>query len=83
MSYSHPAYTRYPGLKDKTKPKKSSWSKVFAWTPKKTITKKTVWLRFVYCRHITIEWMPPSFPAGPYSNFQYATWEEILELTMR
>jgi len=82
-NYSHPAYTRYPHLKDKTKPHYSEWKKIFAWKPCKTIGGKKVWLRNIYLRTITIEWTPPMFPAGAYHNKQYATWDEILNIKMR
>jgi|TARA_B110000444_G_C18809900_1_gene582003 hypothetical protein len=82
-NYSHPAFTRYPHLKDKTQPQYSEWKKMFAVRPHKTIGGRTVWLQNIFIRTLTIEWTPPTYPAGAYKRTQYATWEEILNIKMR
>jgi hypothetical protein len=56
---------------------------MFAIRPHKTIGGKTVWLQNIFVRTLTIEWTPPTYPAGAYIKTQYATWDEILNIKMR
>lgn len=61
----------------------SEWKKTFAIIPKKTVNKKTVWMRTLYKRK---RWMliePPQFPVNSFNRVEFATWDEILryELT--
>jgi len=79
---NHPAYTRYPDLKTKTEPQYTEWKKVFAWIPKTTLGGKKIWMKSIYTRNVVIEWTPPTYPAGPYSKKQFATWDEILNIKM-
>lgn len=63
---------------DPTQPRATKWTKVFAWRPRKLTNGQTVWLKFVYVRHIIIDWMPPAFPAKKYRKTQYASLNDVL-----
>ena len=60
-----------PQAYDPTEPRYSQWHKVFAWKPRKLSNGKTIWLKFLYKRSITIDWMPPTYPAKKYFKTQY------------
>jgi len=45
--YGHPVYSRYPHLLTKT-----AWEKVFIVKPRKTVSGKTVFCRYVYKRTV-------------------------------
>jgi hypothetical protein len=61
----------------------SEWKKTFAIIPKKTVNKKTVWMRTLYKRKRWMHVEPPQFPVNSFNRVEFATWDEILryELT--
>jgi len=84
-NFSHPAYTRYPHLKEKgpTDPEYTEWQKWFAWKPVKCLDGERAWLKYVYKRERTIKWTPPQFPPDAFNRTEYSTWEGILNMRMR
>jgi hypothetical protein len=79
-NFSHPAYTRYPHLKDPTQPEYSKWEKWFAWRPVETIAGHKVWLKTIYKRQRSIKWTAPTYPPKYFDTIQYAEWETIFKL---
>jgi hypothetical protein len=92
-NYNHPAYTRYPQLKNggiagdfinsEDNLITTKWEKTFAFTPKKTITGKKVWFKKLFKRKTRLKVEPPQFPVNSFNKTEYAEWEEILNLKMR
>jgi|TARA_A100001011_G_C14214759_1_gene801507 hypothetical protein len=80
-NYNHPAYSRYPHLKEKgpTDAQYTNWEKWFAWKPVKLLSGKSVWLKSIYKRQRTVRWVPPTFPEGAFDRIEYSTWEDIME----
>ena len=78
-NYNHPAYSRYPHLKNPTEACHTPWKKWFAWKPVTLLSGKIVWLRNVYKRERTVQWVPPAFPEGSFDRIEYSTWEDIME----
>ena len=80
-NFSHPAYTRYPQLKEKgpTDTQYTDWEKWFAWKPVKLLSGKRIWLKTIYKRQRTVQWVPPTFPEGSFDRIEYSTWEDIME----
>jgi len=60
----------------------SEWKKTFAFTPKKTVSKKTVWMKTLYKRKRWMMVEPPQFPINKFRRVEYATWDEILRLEL-
>lgn len=88
--YAHPAYTRYPHLKNQYNnvadyihsPRNivySSWVKTFAWLPVTTMDKQKVWLKPVYRRERKLLQDIPQFPVKALDQTQWATLDYILE----
>ena len=82
-NFSHPAYSRYPHLKDPTDPEYTKWEKWFAWKPVKTLSGNKVWLKTIYRRQRTVKWTAPTYPPKYFDTTQYAEWETILKLKMK
>lgn len=92
-NYNHPAYTRYPQLKNgsiagdyinsEDNLRTTDWKKIFAFTPKITITGNKVWLKTIYKRERWLHIEPPQFPVNSFNKTEYAEWDEILNLKMR
>jgi hypothetical protein len=92
-NYNHPAYSRYPHLKNKSiagdyinsedNLRTTDWKKTFAFTPKITITGNKVWFKTIYKRKRWLHIEPPQFPVNSFNKTEYAEWEEILNLKMR
>lgn len=92
-NYNHPAYTRYPQLKkggiagdyinSEDNLRTTEWKKIFAFTPKITISGNKVWLKTIYKRERWLHIEPPQFPVNSFNKKEYAEWDEILNLKMR
>ena len=93
-NYNHPAYTRYPQLKNKgsiagdyinseDNLRTTKWKKTFAFTPKITISGNKVWFKIIYKRKRWFHIEPPQFPKDHFVKTEYAEWDEILNLKMR
>ena len=82
-NFSHPAYSRYPHLKDPTDPEYTKWEKWFAWKPVKTLSGNKVWFKTIYRRQRTVRWTAPTYPPKYFDTIQYAEWETILKLKMK
>lgn len=80
-SRNHPAYTRYPFLKQKNEKVYTDWKKVFAWRPLKLLNNKWIWLDTVFKRHacfyISIDNNITLIKA---SRAEYATTQMLLEM---
>lgn len=74
--YQHPVFTRYPHLKaHPTDSQYSEWQRTFAFTPKKTLSGKRVWLKYIYKRQ-------RRYLLKPFAEYstqtQYATLDQVL-----
>lgn len=91
-NFAHPAFTRYPHLKqhnavDYIHSAKnivySPWAKTFAWFPVKTLDNQRVWLRTVYRRDRKLLTDIPQFPVKALDQVQWATLDYILERKLK
>ena len=82
-NYNHPAYARYPHLKNPTEAEYTPWIKWFAWKPVILLSGNRVWLQKVYKRERSVQWVPPAFPEGSFDRIEYSRWEDIMENKLR